>query len=252
MVKEKETSKHFEPEYDQDASQETWNECYKKIYKASNWAFWGMFNYENLKRTYTKVRRFYALLAINEKYPEFNEYPAFKMSGDTDFNFGSNKKRNQKYEKFKKLLEDDLLINDSKCYLSKLEECNNRNYKLENFSFMPMTGSLQLIKQNCDNDRLDVFIYTLNKYYETGILDHARKRNKDALETYLKLFDDIYDYCSKIYMINSKDFVDKIILQGNEPINCAARVVEYIELAEEFWNIKKEALNNANSIDVKN
>ncbi|HIG0361888.1 TPA: hypothetical protein ACX96Z_003537 [Clostridium sporogenes] len=174
------------------------------------------------------------------------------MSGDTDFNFGSAKNRNQKYEKFKGLLERDYHINDSKGYLDKLKECNNKNYELENFSFMPMTGSLQLIKQNCDNDRFDVFIYTLKKYYETGILDHVRKRNKEALETYLKLFDDIYDYCSKIYMINSKEFVNKIILQGKKPMNCGVRVVEYMNIAEEFWNIKKEALSNANNREVTN
>ncbi len=252
MVKENKTSKYFEPEYDQDASQNTWDECYKKIYKANNWDFWSMCDYENLKETYNKVHRIYALIIINARFPQFNQYPAFKMSGDTDFNFGSGKNRNQKHEKFKKLLEADYHGNDSKGYLAKLEECNNRNYKLENFSFMPMTGSLQLIKQNCDNDRFDVFIYTLNKYYTTGILDHARKRNKEALETYLELFDDIYDYCYKIYMINSKEFVNKIILQGQEPINCAARVVEYMELAEKFWNIKKEALNNANNGAITN
>lgn len=31
MSKENEASKFIEPEYDQDASQKTWDECYKRI-----------------------------------------------------------------------------------------------------------------------------------------------------------------------------------------------------------------------------
>lgn len=248
MVKEKEVSKY---EYDQDASEETWNKCYKEIYKSSIWDFWGKFNFNKLKKTYTKVPRFYAQIIVNEEYPEFNKYSRFKISGDTDFNFGKNKKKGkQKYEGFKSLLEHDYQGNERQVHLNKLDECYERRYNLENFSFMPMTGGLQLIKGAYEYDRPDVLVYKLSEYYKTYEIDklsNVKYRNREALETYLKLFDNIYDYCSKIYMINSKDkeFVDKIIEQGKEPINCGARVVEYMDIAEKFWNIKKEALNNA-------
>ena len=209
MSKKNETSKIVEPEYEPDASQNTWDECYKKNYKSDNWDFWAKFNYENLKKTYNKVRRLYVQILINEKYPEFNQYPAFKMSGDTDFNFGRNKKSKQKYEQFEKLLRRDYPEEELKSHLDKLDECYRRHYCLENFSFMPITGGLQLIKGAGEYDRLDVIVYKLSKYYETGVLTNANYRNREALETYLKLFDNIYGYCAKIYMINSKGFVDK-------------------------------------------
>lgn len=249
MAKENETSKYVEPEYDPDAKQTTWDEWYKIIYKSNNWNFWGKFNYENLKRTYTKVRRIYAPIIINEKYPEFNQYPKFKMSGDTDFNFGKNKEPKQKYEKFEKLLRRDYSGNELKVHLDKLKECNVRYHDLGNFSFMPMTGGLQLVKGSCEYDRLDVFVYKLSNYYETEgrdkyILSRATISNRESLKIYLKLFDSIYDYCAKICMINCDEFVNKIIAQGKESIYCGERVVRYMKLAEEFWCNKKEALKN--------
>ena len=54
------TLKSLQVEYDPDASQLAWDECYKKIYNANNWDFWSSFNYENLKKTYNKVRRLYS------------------------------------------------------------------------------------------------------------------------------------------------------------------------------------------------
>lgn len=45
-------------------------------------------------------------------------------------------------------------------------------------------------------------------------------------------------------MINSKEFVDKIVSQGKESINSGARVVRYIRLEEVFWYNKKAALKN--------
>ena len=245
MSKENKTSKVVEAKYDPDASQETWNECYKKIYKANNWDFWSVFNYENLKRTYNKVRRFYAPIIINKKYPQFNKYPKFKISGETDFNFGKSKGNRQKYEEFEKLLRRDYQGDELKDHLKKLDECFNRYQKLENFSFMPITGSLQLIKGACQYDRLDVIVYKLSIYYETGILTHTKYRNREALETYLNLFDGIYDYCEIIYMINSKEFVNKIIAQGKESIDSGERVVRYMKLAEEFWDNKKQTLKYA-------
>lgn len=245
MTKESESLKFVEAEYDPDASQETWDECYKKIYKVSNWEFWGMFNYKNLKRTNNKVCRLYAPIIINNKYPQFNEYTYFKMSGDTDFNFGKSKGYRTKYEQFEKLLRRDYKGKELKVHLNTLEECFNRYHNSENFSFMPMTGGLQLIKGAGQYDRLDVIVYKLSIYYDTGILGNMKSRNRDALEIYLKLFDSIYDYCEKIYMINNKYFVNKIIAQGKETIDNGASVVRYMKLAEEFWDNKKLALKNS-------
>lgn len=240
------TLKVVERDYDYDASPEAWGE-YKKIYTPSRWAFWGKFNYGNLKR---KGIRIYAQVEINDLYTQFNQYPKFKMSGDTDFNFGKDKKAKKKYEQFETLLRRDYQGNELDVYLDELKRCYARYHKPENFSFMPMTGGLQLVKGACQYDRLDMFVYRLSEYYITkgndkSVLNRARPNNREALETYLKLFYCIYDYCAKIYMIYDKEFVDKIISQGKEPIDSGSSVVRYMKLAEEFWDYKK-ALENAN------
>ncbi|WP_346896941.1 hypothetical protein [Clostridium sp. UBA7503] len=240
------TLKVVESEYDYDASPEAWEE-YKEIYTTSRWGFWEKFDHDNLKKQGIRI---YAPIKINEKYAQFNRYPKFKMSGDTDFNFGKDKKSQKKYEQFKELLLRDYKRDEFNVYLDELDQCYNRYHKLENFSFMPMTGGLQLVKGACQYDRLDMFVYRLSTYYETKgkdkfILSRARTCNREALETYLKLFDSIYDYCSKIYMINSKDFVDKITAQGEELIDSGVSVVRYMNLAQEFWDNKEQTLKNA-------
>lgn len=247
MSKENKTSKVVEAKYDPDASQETWNECYKKTYTSSKWDFWGKLNFNTLKK---KGIRYYSPIIISKKYPQFNQYPKFKMSGDTDFNFGKSKGNRPKYEAFEKLLRRDYQGEKLTDHLKKLDQCFNRYHNFENFSFMPMTGGLQQVKGACKYDRLDMFVYKLSKYYATEgkdkfILSRASDRNREALETYLDLFEGIHDYCEKIYMINSKEFVNKIIEQGKESIDSGERVVRYMKLAEEFWDNKKQTLKNA-------
>ncbi len=242
------TSKVIDNKYDYDASPEAWDE-YKKIYSPSEWDFWGKFDFNNLKKQGIRI---YAPVKINEKYTQFNEYPKFKLSGDTDFNFGKNKKSKKKYEQFEELLRKDYQGNEVDVHLNELEKCHNRYHKQENFSLMPVTGGMQLVKGACQYDRLDKFIYKLSEYYRTNgkdkfILSRARSFNREALETYLELFDSIYNYCSKIYMINNTNFVNKMISQGNEDINSGSHVVRYMKLAEEFWDYKTKALKNTNA-----
>lgn len=87
----------------------------------------------------------------------------------------------------------DYSENELKAHLDKVDECYQRHYSLEKFSFMPITDGLQLIKGADEYDRLDVIVYKLSKYYETGILRNAKYRNREALETYLKLFYNFYE-----------------------------------------------------------
>lgn len=238
--------KVIEIDYEYDASPVAWDE-YKKIYTPSRWAFWGKINFDNLKR---KGIRIYAPIKMNEQYTQFNEYPCFRMSGDTDFNFGKSKKTKKKYEQFEALLRRDYHGNELAVYIDELKKCYARYHKPENISFMPMTGGLQLVKGACQYDRLDMFACRLNTYYETegkdkSIFSRARG-NRKALEVYLSLFDDVYDYFEKIYLISNKEFVNKIKLQGEDLINSGAYVVRYMKLAEEFWDYKRKALENAN------
>ena len=54
----------------------------------------------------------------------------------------------------------------------------------------------------------------------------------------------MYDYCKDIYLIDDKSFVDRLIESGKQPIDSRNRALEYMKLANEFWNIKKNKLKN--------
>lgn len=81
----------------------------------------------------------------------------------------------------------------------------------------------------------------LDQYFERNsdaVVSQAG-RNREFLEKYLHSFRDIYDYCEKIYFIDSKEFVDEIIRQGALPISEYKDVIRYMDLADEFWRRKQ-------------
>lgn len=180
-----------------------------------------------------------------------------RLSGDTDFDFKTDKNPNKnKYGKFLNLLKgsfkDEILIE----HIDKLNECKNMHYSLINFSLMQVMGNLQRAKSKGINnewlDRLDSFIYLIREYYRTDYNDrdscqiilNSTYANKNTLRKFLDDFIDVYDYCNNIYFIKDKTFVDRLIEEGQKPMNSGERVVEYMELAFDFWEKKNEGLKN--------
>lgn len=183
------------------------------------------------------------------------------MSGDTDFNFSK-----RKCEQFSKLIKDDKDLTEDirENYMEKLRQCNARYHTYENFSFMPITGHLQLKKRDCGGDRFDEFLYELFQYYENGsrkndtIFLRAKwvRSNKqfdetDELKKYLDLFEeDIYVYCKEVYLIKDAKFVDRIIRSGEEHREKKGNKIKmdvkdldaYMNLANDYWNIRKEGI----------
>ena len=251
---------------DPDSSLYAWNNVYKKIYTENDWNFWKVFDLKNLKKENNR------LLAVNIEsleYPQFNEWIGeIKIGGETDFNFKSGCKTNQKYEYYCKLIVDEETFTkeEKDLYLKKLNEYrDNKHHSLENFSLMLVTGSLNNVKGSLAQDRIDKFIYILNDYFllrnikefEHIIFSKAIAKNKDEvtkrnntlklkriLYEYLNLFADIYDYCFKIYKITDKKLVDDLIESGKNPIKDGKDVVRYMELAERYWDMKKKLIDS--------
>jgi len=171
------------------------------------------------------------------------------LSGETDFNFSKKKivglgdSRYKQYEKLIKMKYHD----DSSQYIGKLYKCSNKFHSQANISLMPKTGGLQLVKKGVGNDRLDVFIWSLNEYYEKGvtsqIFSNCSCENRTFLKSFLDLFKDVYEYCEAVYHID-KELSHDLCVSGSKMIDSAERVIQYMMLAERFWTQKEKYINS--------
>lgn len=165
-----------------------------------------------------------------------------KMSGDTDYNFGPGWSHSirKKYEDYLEKVSSKY----EKLYSTQLRRCEKLYKSILNISFMPQTGNLQSAKKGIGNDRLDTFIWALNSYYidETSLLfNNSSFNNTLYLKQYLDLFktvekeETIYNYCLKIYGIESRGLVDELIEYGKEAIDSPEKVIAYMNRAYRFW-----------------
>ncbi|MEY9096258.1 hypothetical protein [Paenibacillus sp. RC84] len=223
-------------EYDPDASPETF-EHYKKIYPE----FEKIFDYRNPQISKNEVWRL--CFNLNDAFRKGDQTNSnvfqddFYMSGDTDFNF------NEKKEPiFEKKLKKDLKGKSLENAKEKLEFCKKSHHALVNFSFMPRTGNLQGFKGGkCQHDRLDIFLYHLSKFYKAKdeyVLSKAVPQVHERLKTFLGFFNDVYHYCNKVYYIENKGFVDRLIENGEKSIETADDVIRYMDLAIEYWHMR--------------
>lgn len=169
-----------------------------------------------------------------------NEYIAATnmLGGDCDFNFNE-----KKYALFLKVIESDLIVSqrEKDNASQQLSKCKDMHHTLLNFSLMQAIGNMQRFK-GIKGDRLDVFIYELDKYYRglsTSILQCSSPNNELALISFLDGFKDIYGYCATFYFITEKTFVDEIIKQGSMPISNVTELMRYMNLAEKYWAHKE-------------
>lgn len=180
-----------------------------------------------------------------------------ELGGDTDFNFDTNK-----YYKFLNILKEDYpknsSINIEEFYkaLENLHKCHTRHHTLLNFSLMLRTGNINGLKGEGYKydwlDRLDTFVSYLNDFYneelskrrDCHILSCSNEYTHDTLFNYLSGFDQegngLYKYMKEIYFIEDKELIKRLIKSGKEPIDSYNRVIEYVNLANDFWDEKKD------------
>jgi len=274
------TSKQFDP----DSSPYAWKH-YENLYKKH----WNRFSKDDHAVKYLienydlqpdglKNNRLY-----NKKENVFGVAPS--LSGETDINL-----KMGHYTHFANRLEtiaknDGNLSKETKAEISNLlNGLTKLHHTLVNFSLMQSMGRLQQYKKTICGERIDTFIYDLNILYnlcaskingeieslfmelinmegknlikQLYIMYPESKENIIELLNYLMQFQDIYDYCEKIYFLEkdykietSKLLVDALIESGDKPLDSANRVIEYIKLAIDFWNAK---LTYFNQIDTNN
>ena len=172
---------------------------------------------------------------------ENNEFIAAtnRLGGDCDFNFN-----NKKFSLFLEIIESDSIASqrEKNNAIKQLSKCRDMHHTLLNFSLMQSIGNMQKFKGSNQYDRLDTFVYELDKYYQgvsNSILQYSSPRNKPSLILFLNDFKDIYEYCATFYFIKEETFIDEIIKQGSMPIRNVIELMRYMDLAEKYW-AKKE------------
>ena len=225
------------------------------------------YNEQTEKQPY--INRYFLLSNDSKIYKIGDEYPGenANLSGDCDFNFN-----NRKYPIFEKMIREEYknYPRGEKCALKLLTKCKKNHHRLVNFSLMQTKGNMQSFKgaklkngEQPSLDRADTLISYLASYYKLNreqrkqscILANA-SNNKDTLEDYLNSFEDIYDYCEKIYLMDDRNFIDRMIEEGKRPITTGHDVIRYMLLALEFWDRKekkiKKIYENYSSIEAAN
>lgn len=230
-----------------------WQNLYIPFY--SNMDFWKNTNFSKIKKG-----------CVEYNGPGGKIY----ISGDASFNFkrGIKTKSYQKYEYFEELLTQDYSEEKIQSHLDELKCCNLMFHSLHNFSLMPVTGGLNNFKGSSvamkDDkhhlDRLDRFLFFLNKYYGDHCIDnpifsracghHSKKHTaeentfliKESLKQFLDHIGSVCKYCEYFYLIKDKDFIKRLIDNGEKNIASNNSVVNYMKLAEEFWAIRHEII----------
>lgn len=239
---------------DADRKKITWEILYTNIYlttdKTNNqneiirkgWEFWSLFDFTSPQNGNCKIKASNNTKDLKIDDPKIKDFTKFftdfEISGDADWGGG-------------------IIIGKAK-------------HQFSNFSLIPVTGGMNSKKGCSYNDSLDWFIYKLSQYYLLGDIKRISFANEflwynvqypkcsngiitlGYLVAYLNLFNDVYDYCEKIYLISDYDYVNSLIQHGKTTeVNGISREKE-IKLAKEYFNYKSTKLKLILSHDLHN
>lgn len=207
--------------FEYDSNSEAWNNIYFNIYN--------FLSFNEPKYSSGKMNRI--TFCSNIKGNEI------EVGGDIVFNFNYIKGRATEpvYNKY---------TDNSLQLITALEYFQNYMHSPWNLSLMPIKGNLNGIKGLNLNDRLDSFLFELNNFYKNNKEETSLIKNESLIDM-LKIFDDIYDYCSFFYPTLEREFIDTLIRSGQAPINTARRLEEYIRYAEFYMFSISNALKSS-------
>ena len=97
----------------------------------------------------------------------------------------------------------------------------------------------------------DIFSRAQAKQSKSGSTEENKNKLKITLFNFLNLFNDVYEYCKYMYLIDSIGYVDKLIESGEREIKSGKDVVSYMELAESYWKMKGERMKNIFKINTE-
>lgn len=217
-------------EHDIDSCKDVWDNFYKIIYQEFFGKYFDFSKIEDVE-TNPKCKRWY--IKLRDDIEVKDKFPKFKMAGDCIFNF--NPKKIDILNKY--------VVNTNEGQ-ELLKECAGHHHSFENFAFMPITGGMNDQKGRQILDRPDIHVREISSFFEnkeSRIFSNAR-RNKEALEWYLSLFNnDIIEYVRIVYMIDDVDFINNSFLKfSNVNVKDENTAIQYMKLAKEFWIKRKQ------------
>lgn len=151
--------------------------------------------------------------------------------------------------------------------INQLIICRLLTHSLINYSLMPITGALNITKQNYGNDRFDKFVYMINCFYEEmdkSLTDFSQDNGEELLK-FLDSFGNNNEgfgkYMSFFYQFEYKqnlgnfdaglvdDFLESRKMSFHENYN----TLNYLKLAFRFWSyrLKKISVPDLESNDYK-
>ncbi len=261
--------------YDPDSSPEAW-ELFRKIYSDKDFVKGydldnlSFFEYVCVDKKYlyanaplSYYNRLFALTTGTQPVYEKSGVAYYnaieRLSGDTIFNFNARKYSTLLRLAFSTSKNDDEFseIKDELLW------CSTQHHSLYNFSLMQTMGNLQGYKQkglksisnSYENlDRFDTLVYLLFCYYTCDPREtlssyckpSKNRSNGEFLIRFLEKFrttcndvdTSIYNFCQQVYLIDDRDFVDKLIKNGSKPIKDCNDIRTYIKTAKTYWEMK--------------
>ncbi len=211
--------------------------------------------YNVLPLSHQKVNRLFALSRSWASAPSIHWS---RLSGEVDFNFKEDiKDWGNKYGYYREIADGDAEL------MAMLNACKKMHHAHVNLSLMQSWGNLQRVKSEpkeneLENngkakalplDRPDVFLCKLNEFYKTDPecrkLPWLRLGYRSPLHGYLERFSDIYDYCTKVYLLrgdSGRKLVDKMVDNGRRAIVSKEDLGRFMDLALAFWMEKARNL----------
>lgn len=184
------------------------------------------------------------------------ENKSIAISGDIDINFKMRTLRSW----FEIIDNDPNYKEDKDSIKNKLWGYHDLTYTPQNISLMPVSGGMNNFKENIGFDRIDTFLFALKLYYEDkvdsiilnyGQINPANSTLKKNLKGYLDSFGSVYNYCSEIYHIDDKKFIDNLCKNGKKAILSVEDIEKYLKLATGFWKKKEDFYRESQNSDVK-
>lgn len=252
--------KKFFGTYDPDSSPIAWK-YYAKTHTNLN------IKKNSPKCLWCENERYYITFSYQQKF-ENNLIPTgydlkpgknIGIGGDCCFNFNADKR-----EKFLKILKQDKNDKLDKAIAEILNLCLLMHHSPFNFALIPKNGGMNNIKGDgayYGMDRFDLFISTLNLYYKIKNdnpcaikLIAEFEGSYNSLVPFLKSIDTFKNYCKLFYpellsvFAEEKNLLNRLKELGKKSINSTERIVQYIELAIDFWEAKAKYYEKQNPL----
>ena len=199
---------------------------------------------EDTKILYDDSEEMWELYRLGNSRIKYTKLKDVDLSADTVFNFNGGK-----CEYFKQIIEHDSSYNkeEKDCFEEMLGQCATFHHSPQNYSTMIKTGGLNNFKQGLANDRFDVFLNEIDRYFNGEsflVLENGSSRkmcfeNRCVLEKTMNSLNKnnkgLEEFAKIFYHLEDEEFLNKLLDSGKKRIDNCNSLFRYMCLAFEYW-----------------